>query len=67
MADQPKPASTTDYSASQAPETQDSAHHEREQDFRAIPGGDPRRSTLAVGMESFDADAWPRADAKKPG
>lgn len=63
MADHAKPASTTDYSASQAPETQDSARHEPEHDYRAIPGGDPARSTRAVGMESFDADAWPRPGA----
>jgi hypothetical protein len=49
-----RPSSTTDYSASQAPDTQDAAHHTREHDHRAIPGGDPARATAALGMESLD-------------
>jgi hypothetical protein len=56
MAD-PKPDSRpADYSSSQAPETQDAAHREREHDHRAIPGGHPSRSNLMVGMESVDQD-----------
>ncbi len=55
MADpKPRPSNAADYSASQAPETQDSAHNSREHDSRAIPGGDPARARAMYGMESLD-------------
>jgi hypothetical protein len=56
MADPKHDSRPADYSSSQAPETQEAAHREREHDDRAIPGGDPTRSKLMVGMESVDQD-----------
>jgi hypothetical protein len=56
MADPKRDSRPADYSSSQAPETQEAERREREHDDRAIPGGDPSRSNLMVGMESVDQD-----------
>ena len=47
---------SNDYSASKAPDIQESAHNSREHDYRAIPGGHPSRATAMYGMESLERE-----------
>jgi hypothetical protein len=62
MAEKARPSTTSDYSASQSAETQEGAQ-DREHDHRAIPGGDPARSTASLGMESLDKSTHVSTDA----
>jgi hypothetical protein len=56
MADSQPKRGSTEYTSSQAPDTQDSAEQAGGRDRRLFPGGDLSRSRLMVGMESADQD-----------
>lgn len=56
MADSRSRRGTTEFTSSQAPDTQASAGQASGRDRRLFPGGDLSRSSLMVGMESADQD-----------